>query len=405
MTYVHNGPDIEFLDHGGTARRARLNADGAFVVSDGESEQVWAELPIQFPDGVPEKALGCDFFVKVSGAASSTGPTFLIRSAGTIPSQFPSFPPRDGRTDSIESPSLIWKAPDYGARYARLDASLNWVALYVPGNTIDYGELRYGDAVSKSSHNSYDDAKPSYGEQYDWNSERPWVGGCRSFELDLAWLGAGWVVTHQLAGHAGMPTIESRLQRIKDQVRAFGPYHDVVTVFLEVKRTDRSDVYANIEECILRVFSRSTIFTAGEMLGNYGDLVTAADNRNWPTLNDLRGKFIFVVGKIEGVRHTKYDDYLDSSSVVFWMTGWTGDLAERNAVFRNIDAESAKEAELTRAWRRSSNQLLRSYYTDHQPNLFNQWLGMHKLSFLAVDRTNDDQGTEYYVGGNPYIAI
>ena len=76
------------------------------------------------------------------------------------------------------------------------------------------------------------------------------------------------------------------------------PKHNVVTIFIDKKENwsdpDESRKPADFDKLILSIFSKDSIYTPSNLLGDKRDLKQATLT-NWASLDSLKGKFIFVI--------------------------------------------------------------------------------------------------------------
>lgn len=163
--------------------------------------------------------------------------------------------------------------------------------------------VRYNQVQQKSSHNSYERAEALI-DQLTFHR-------VRSIELDIH-NGKGrqdvrdndWFVYHD---RLDRKTTCNRLSDCLDELGAFhdaNPDHEVVTVFIDLKNDWQPGRMAeNLDDQLTRPrhMGRSAILTPSDLRGlctrpSNVDLLTAVTGDcAWPTLDQLRGKFIFVL--------------------------------------------------------------------------------------------------------------
>jgi hypothetical protein len=82
------------------------------------------------------------------------------------------------------------------------------------------------------------------------------------------------------------------------------PGHDVITVTVDLK-SDPSDLRSfpwQLDAYIKRHLGSAKLFTPGELQGSNADLVSGAMSRGWPTLGDLKGRFILCLSGSEDAK-------------------------------------------------------------------------------------------------------
>lgn len=183
-------------------------------------------------------------------------------------------------------------------------------ALHAPAvSAADSGSTRYDQAIQKSSHNAYGRAEPLF-DQLVWH-------GIRSIELDVHASKAGrpapngdWFVYHE-----DYPLLRdtscNALSDCLGQLKAFHdavPDHDVVTVWVDAKETFGGDrTREDLDALLARQIGRDAIVTPRDLMNgcpsasSVRDAVTprtspSGENAcSFPTLDSLRGKFIFAI--------------------------------------------------------------------------------------------------------------
>ena len=188
-----------------------------------------------------------------------------------------------------------------------------------PDAYVSYDEVRF-----KSTHNSY--------EHHETLLDQLVHHRVRSLELDLVATRGGfasraddWFVFHERPGFDSHYTTCTRLSDCLDQLRTFhllNPDHSVVTVFLDMKRSDAIGYSVrNPSQLDQRLFTHlppSSIFTPADLAVACPGVPFHADDAlkqalatcGWPSLEELRGKFIFVLTGKKGT----LDRYIASSS-------------------------------------------------------------------------------------------
>lgn len=157
---------------------------------------------------------------------------------------------------------------------------------------------RYDEVMFKASHNSYERDEKPISEQLSWSARNPWQAGCRGLELDLhespfLWL---WSVHHS-GSYTGRTDMQ--LGEYLHHLRRWSMLHtghDVVTVTLDLKSSTRDarqfPRYLDllVDECL----GRDLLFTPAGLQGDAASLVDGARS-GWPTLGQLRGRFVLCL--------------------------------------------------------------------------------------------------------------
>lgn len=173
----------------------------------------------------------------------------------------------------------------------------------------------YSEVSFKASHNSYDRGSP-LATQLGWDElPRPCDNGCRGLELDVNRFSDGLAstdprffrVSHDSDSNA--PPLSDYLGQLRAWHDAH-PNHDVVFVTLDIKSEEGSkEVFpAQIDTYLTTFFtqapiaSQSLIYRPWDLMqrGQPGDsLFMSVVRSGWPTLQDLKGKFIFCLSGTE----------------------------------------------------------------------------------------------------------
>jgi hypothetical protein len=103
------------------------------------------------------------------------------------------------------------------------------------------------------------------------------------------------------------------LRDLAEWSRANGD-HDVITVTVNLKNSQLSDTQfpSQFDSYVASEIDRAKLFTPGDLLGGSSDLVSAVRDHGWPTLRELRGKFIFC---LTGSQHARTSRYTSASQV------------------------------------------------------------------------------------------
>lgn len=153
--------------------------------------------------------------------------------------------------------------------------------------------LKYNQIRQISSHNSYDSNGPK------GNVAAQYAMGTRSFEFDLHLSGnAGdWDVSHY-GGHGDyVRTLRDGLAQLA-ALHAQHPGHDSITVWLELKDDWRSDGHSPTDlETAIQSLLPGVVYTPGALRAGKPpttSLREVVDQSGWPTVSQLKDKFIFV---------------------------------------------------------------------------------------------------------------
>lgn len=160
-----------------------------------------------------------------------------------------------------------------------------------------YGSLRYNEVSQKAAHNSYQRDEILI-DQIASSAAEPHQGGCRALELDISQsrLGNAWSVGHD----AGYERNYRQLSQFLNELSVWSRnnrMHDVITVHLDLKHVEAGFVLKldNYIRDHLHVGVVTTVYQPRELMGREGSLPAGAEKNGWPTLEQLRGKFLFCV--------------------------------------------------------------------------------------------------------------
>lgn len=159
--------------------------------------------------------------------------------------------------------------------------------------------LRYNQVRQKGSHNSYQRTEGYPDQALYWR--------VRSLEIDIhnsndgaGWpaLNGDWYVYHVSVVDQGSSV--NRLSDALDVLRAFHlavPDHEVMTIWLDLKdsfTTDGNHTPAALDQLLASKLGRDAIWGPPDLIGQSANLQAAVAANGWPTLDSLRGKFIFA---------------------------------------------------------------------------------------------------------------
>jgi len=169
------------------------------------------------------------------------------------------------------------------------------------GSAEDYLDLAYSRAAFKASHNSYHKAEPLT-TQIAWNPTDPSNGGCRGLELDIHRNRElnEWSVSHT-GGYDAEPAKQlGHYLRLLREWAEVSPDHDPITVHLDIKNAGKVTSGADaLDKYIDSHLGSDRLFIPRALLGSSSDLVTQA-SAGWPTIRQLRGRFLFCLSGNEG---------------------------------------------------------------------------------------------------------
>ena len=171
------------------------------------------------------------------------------------------------------------------------------------GETVAATSPSYNGVAFKASHNSYERDEDIHAQLL-WDPDEPWQGGCRGLEIDInrhsdASGGTSaryFQVSHNRGGY-GTP-LAAYLGYMLSWHLA-DPGHDPVFVDLDIKSEsgDASLFPGEIDTYLIEWFDAALIYTPGKLLLKEPtlDLVAIVQKYGWPTLADLKGKFLFCL--------------------------------------------------------------------------------------------------------------
>jgi hypothetical protein len=216
-------------------------------------------------------------------------------------------------------------------------------------------DLTYDQAAFKASHNSY--WKKPISQHLDWHVDRPHRRGCAGLELDLVQSQSGWfwAVSHMGGYDAAKrkDPLRAYLKDIQEWSDRVGADHPPITVMLDIKQLflDVESFPEQFDRYISEFLDRGKLFTPGELIGDQPDLVRAVRDHGWPSLAELRGRFIFVLSGDETSK-LFYSTWYPSERLCFADRGVSrGDVQEIDPlwlrrgtrVFLNFSCNLAKE--------------------------------------------------------------
>jgi len=168
-------------------------------------------------------------------------------------------------------------------------------------------ERSYEQVSFKASHNSYERDEKPFTEQLSWSTKHPYQAGCRGLELDLRESPnlTVWAIDHdEYTGRA-----DRQFSEYLHHLRRWSttdPGHDVVTVTLDLKAQarDRRRFPRYLDMLIDECLGRDLVFTPADLAGDHPSLVAGVAATGWPTLDQLRGRFILCLSGDEPTKNS-----------------------------------------------------------------------------------------------------
>ncbi len=164
------------------------------------------------------------------------------------------------------------------------------------------GAASYNLSQQKGSHNT-EERSETLPQALQFNPSQPYQAGCRNLEFDLVladtYLGPDddWPSTLQHSGSYDwkVATLYDALMILHDWHLA-NPGHDVVTVTLDLKNAPGDDATytAKVEETFEATLGADNLYTPGMLQRDAATLLAGARAYDWPSVDDLRNKFILV---------------------------------------------------------------------------------------------------------------
>ena len=276
---------------------------------------------------------------------------------------------------------------------------------------------RWNACRFKASHNSYERDEDLH-QQLGFDAVRPWQGGCRGLELDI-WRHSGashgtalgyFTVAHSSPGNVPLANHLGHLL----SYHANEPRHDPVLVTLDVKSSQGSAAAfpAELDAYLGEWFDRTLVYRPADVRGRSrrGSLIDVVRASGWPTIDALRGRFVFVLSGTEAWKR-RYAETTTVASLCFADADVADDkpyedLAPRlptNRVFLNMHLFSADFA----VWKQSVPRLradgyvVRGYVLDAS-GIWSKAItaGVH---VLATDMVRGR--TWAHVGAAPFVPI
>lgn len=156
--------------------------------------------------------------------------------------------------------------------------------------------LRYNEISMKASHNSYESPVTPITAQLVWEDDANYNKGCGALELDVSKSAKSnnWSVGHNLSYRT---PAEAQLSFYLEQLGTWSgdnPGHDVVTLHIDLKNMLSNKFYDDLDTYI-KNHLRAPIFSPGALFGDENTLTEGVKKNGWPTLDELKGKFIICI--------------------------------------------------------------------------------------------------------------
>jgi hypothetical protein len=167
---------------------------------------------------------------------------------------------------------------------------------------------RFNNQISVACHNCYDVRRAvdfqdvfSYTKAIEldiWNAD---FGIGLIASLMGQNLNGDWYVKHKPQEKGNRNFVGGTFRDCLEQIKAWSdsnPQHDVVTIYIDKKQNwssfNKTQTPENLDKLLVSVFGHDAIFTPGQLMGDKTNLKEAALT-NWPSLDALKGKFVFVL--------------------------------------------------------------------------------------------------------------
>ena len=158
-----------------------------------------------------------------------------------------------------------------------------------------YNKYHYNEVKFKSSHNSYNRDEHIL-DQIEWKGSYEY--GCRGLEFDLSQSEDG---RHFSVGHLPWYNDDApHLSQYLNELRVWSmenPLHDCLTIHLDLKSCQENFI-EELDQYISKYLDEGSdtfLLKPGEFTHQSDSLIEGLSKHGWPSLNDLRGKFIFCI--------------------------------------------------------------------------------------------------------------
>lgn len=176
---------------------------------------------------------------------------------------------------------------------------------------MSYQSVGYDQLCLKAAHNSYQ-RDETLVEQITWNNDKRYNGGCRAVEFDITRHSDEshgtsedyFQVTHTKGGSG--PTLASYLSQLLAWHDG-DTGHDPIMVYLDIKSEEGDvPVFPDELDAYLRTWFRTDlIYAPNEILrGSSAPLLKVIQQKGWPLLGKLPGRFLFCLSGTEKWKKT-----------------------------------------------------------------------------------------------------
>jgi len=159
----------------------------------------------------------------------------------------------------------------------------------------------YNLVMFKAAHNS-EQREENLADQLTFNPVDNYQGGCRQVELDI-WRHDGRTDEGLFTVDHDSPSSGQTLSYWLNQLIAWHAYfkdHDVISVLLDIKSQgngtdfpEQIDWYLN--QYFIEIVSPNSVFFPASLFLDNLDLVSSVRKNGWPTVGQLKNKFLFVL--------------------------------------------------------------------------------------------------------------
>jgi hypothetical protein len=257
---------------------------------------------------------------------------------------------------------------------------------------MSYEDLRYNEVRQKSSHNSFQKQEGIYDQVVYWR--------IRSLEIDLhrgkegrEELSRDWYVYHwTLDPETTVDRFSGFLELCRGIQRAI-PKHEVITVFIDIKDDFHKTPSASqsgtaLDKLVIDNLGEGHVYRPRDLLARKpgaGSLQEAVNDRKWPTLKELRGKFLFVLtGPTDKL--AKYASSATANGRVCFLSNTVSNVSDvpgaGHIVFYNISGEKVHLAKKVC----DAGLVARAYYIDNE----GRWQSAidNSCHHIATDKVN-----------------
>ena len=253
--------------------------------------------------------------------------------------------------------------------------------------------LLYNEVRQTSSHNAFQRKEGIYDQVVYWR--------VRSLEIDLhrgkpgrKALKKDWYIYHValIDPDTSVDRFSGFLQICRGIQRAI-PQHEVITVFLDIKdrfhtTTSASQSAAVLDGLLIDALGEDHIYRPRDLVAREpgaGSLLGAVSAQGWPTLEELRGKFLFVLTGGGDDMATYAHSGIANGRVAFLSTAVSHASevpAEPHIVFYNMNGENVRFAKNVS----EAGLISRAYYVDSRE----RWQSAvdHDCHHIATDHVN-----------------